>query len=327
MRFLLASTALGTIAAMPAPAFAAETTISTAVTNPVATAGNDIRITSAGSVKPSGGAAVTINTANAVKNEGTIAIKGANGATGILANTNLATEITNTGTITLDEDFTPTDTDKDGDLDGPFAQGSNRFGIHVLGGGTFFGNITNSGSITIEGNQSAGIAVDSFMTSSLVNNGKITVVGDNSVGIRTAAVGGNVTLGTGSAIAVQGQNSVGVLLGGDVGLAVTLQGTVTSTGYRSVSAPADPSKLDADDLLQGGSAVVVAGSVGGGILQESGTIATFGGAPAMTIGSATQEISISPVASSAAGHGIVIKGTVAGSGVYSGVSATGLSIG
>ena len=59
------------------------------------------------------------------------------------------------------------------------------------------------------------------------------------------------------------------LLGGDVGGAVVIQGTVTSTGYRSTSAPADPSKLDSDDLLQGGSAVVVNGNVAGGILLDS----------------------------------------------------------
>ena len=100
---------------------------------------------------------MTINSNDSVKNEGTIAISGANGSTGILANTNLIGDITNTGTITIDENFTPTDTDNDGDLDGPFAQGSNRFGIHVLGGGTFTGNIANSGAITVEGNQSAGI--------------------------------------------------------------------------------------------------------------------------------------------------------------------------
>src|SRR3954451_6667317 len=125
MRCLLAATALTPVvfglSAIPA---AAETVISTAVTTPVATgtANDDLRISSTGSVKPTGGAAVTINSNDSVKNEGAIAIKGANGATGILANTNLAGDITNTGSITIDEDFTPTDTDSDGDIDGPFAQ-------------------------------------------------------------------------------------------------------------------------------------------------------------------------------------------------------------
>ena len=65
----------------------------------------------------------------------------------------------------------------------------------MLGGGTFTGNIVNGGTITIEGNQSAGIAVDSALTGSLTNTGKITVLGNNSVGIRAGAVSGNVAIG------------------------------------------------------------------------------------------------------------------------------------
>jgi hypothetical protein len=353
MRILLASTGLGTLFALLASPASAETTISTAVTTPVltGTAGDDIHITSAGSVKPTGGAAVTINSNDSVKNEGTIAIKGANGATGILANTNLAGDITNANAITIDEDFTPTDADKDGDLDGPFAQGSDRFGIHVQPGGTFTGNILNTGSITIEGNQSAGIAVDSALAGSLTTSGKISVLGNNSVGVHTGAVSGSVVIANASTTAVQGQNAVGVLLGGNIGGALVIQGSVTTTGYRSTTAPADTSKLDADDLLQGGSAVVVGGNVAGGILldtkpadnsttdtdedddgipdanETTATVTSFGAAPALAIGSASQDITIGAVASSSAGHGIVIKGAVNGLGVYSGVSATGISIG
>lgn len=351
MRFLLASTGLGTIAALLATPASAETVISTAVTTPVltGTAGDDIRITSAGSVKPTGGAAVTINSNDSVKNEGTIAIKGANSATGILANTNLTGDITNTGTITVDEDFTGTDADKDGDLDGPFAQGTDRFGIHVLGGGTYTGNIVNSGSITIEGNQSAGIAIDSALTGSLTTTGKISVLGNNSVGVRTGAVSGNVIIGNASSTIVQGQNAVGVSLGGDIGGAFVIQGTVLSSGYRSTTPPADTSKLDSDDLLQGGSAVVVGGSVAGGILldarpadnsttdtdedddgipdanETTASVTSAGAAPAIAIGSTTQDINIGQVGTS--GQGIINKGSILGTGIYAGVSVTGVSIG
>jgi uncharacterized protein with beta-barrel porin domain len=353
MRFLLASTGLGALATVLATPASAEQVISTAITTPVTTSGaaDNVRISSTGSVKPTSGAAVTINSNNSVKNEGTIAIKGSNGSTGILANANLTGDINNTGTITIDEDYTPTDTDNDGDIDGPFAQGNNRFGIHVLGGGTYTGNILNSGTITVEGNQSAGIAIDSPLTGSFSNSGKVQIAGDDSVAIRTGAVSGNVTIGSGSTTSALGHNSVGVLLGGDIGGALVIQGTVAATGYRSTTAPADTSKLDADDLLQGGSAVVVAGNVAGGILldtrpadnsssdtdedddgipdanETTATINSFGAAPAMTIGSSTQDISVGAVASSADGHGLVIKGNVAGKGVYSGVSGTGLNIG
>jgi hypothetical protein len=354
MRCLLAATCLTPVfLGIPLTPALAETVISTAITTPVltGTANDDIRISSAGSVKPAGGAAVTVNSNNSAKNEGTIAITGANGSTGILANTNLSGNITNSGTITIDENFTPTDTDSDGDIDGPFAQGTNRFGVHVLGGGIFTGNIANSGTITVEGNQSAGIAVDSILHGSIsAAGGTISVVGDNSFGIKAADVSGNVAL-TNGIIKVQGGNSVGVALDGNVGGSVTIQAGVTATGYRSTIPPADPSKLDADDLLQGGPAVRISGNVAGGIVfdapppdtsttdtdedddgipdAQEGTanISVFGSAPAVVIGSSSADTAIGASASSADGHGLVVKGSVSGSGLYKNVSATGIAIG
>jgi autotransporter-like protein len=354
MRFLFAGTGIGAIAvALATTPATAETVISTAVTTPVATgtANDDLRITSTGSVKPVGGAAVTINTNDSAVNEGTIAVQGANGSAGIVGNANVTGNITNSGTITIDENYTATDGDNDGDLDGPFAQGSDRYGIHVLGGGTFTGSILGSGAITVEGNNSAAIAVDSALTGSITQSaGAISVVGNDSFGIRAGDVSGNVHLVNGS-VQVQGGNAVGVTLDGDIGGALVIQNTVRSTGYRSTTAPADTSKLDADDLLQGGSAVVVGGNVAGGILfdakpadnsttdtdedddgiadanEGTASISSFGSAAAVRIGSSTQDVSIGAVTSSADGHGLVIKGSISGSGVYKGVSATGLHIG
>src|SRR5690606_10886592 len=128
-RNLLACTCLTPIVLLAAGPLNAETTVDTARTAPIATstiksgAADDIRITSAGSVKPSAGSAVVIDTGNSVKNEGTVQVTGANGVSGILANAGLTSGITNTGTITIDENYTSTDSDNDGDLDGPFAQG------------------------------------------------------------------------------------------------------------------------------------------------------------------------------------------------------------
>ena len=179
MNRLLAATCLTPVALLAAAPAAAETVISTAVTTPVATgtANDDIRISSTGSIRPTvSGAAVTINSNHDARNEGTIAFAGVNDATGILANANVTADITNTGTITLDETFTPTDSDNDGDLDGPFAQGTGRFGIRVLGPGTFTGNIANSGTITIQGNQSAAISVESALAGALTVGGTINVI-------------------------------------------------------------------------------------------------------------------------------------------------------
>jgi uncharacterized protein with beta-barrel porin domain len=354
MRKLLAATCLTPLSLALLPTVAhAEIVISTAVTTPVltSTGNDDIRISSTGSVKPTTGNAVTINSNDSVKNEGTIQITGSNNSTGILANPGFAGDITNAGSIIIDESFTPTDSDNDGDLDGPFAQGTGRFGIHVLSGGTFTGNILNSSNITIEGNSSAGIAVDSTLAGNIsLTGGTINVLGDNSVGIRTAAVNGNVNL-TNGAILAQGAGSVGVQLGGNVSGAVVIQNTVTATGFRFTSPPADTSKLDADDLLIGGSGVVIAGNVGAGIIFDSrpadasttdtdedddgipdaneGTAAIFslGSAPAVQIGTSSQAVTVGAVASSTAGHGLVIKGGIHGIGLYKGISSTGLSIG
>ncbi len=156
-RYLLATTA---VIALTAPA-AAET-ISTAVTQPVRTSTvNDgqpdsITISSTGSVKPASGTAVTIDSNHSVTNQGTIAVANSNGAIGILAEAGTSGDIINAGTgvITIDEPYTPTDTNNDGDLDGPFALGSNRFGIRTAGAHT--GKVTQSGTITVEGNDLGG---------------------------------------------------------------------------------------------------------------------------------------------------------------------------
>ena len=349
MRLLLATTGLGAIAAATAAVPAsAETVISTAVTTPQSTsASGDIRISSTGSVKPTSGIGVTLNTNNYVRNEGTIQITGSNNSAGIVANPGTSGEITNSGTITIDEAYTPTDTDTDGDLDGVFAQGSGRFGIHTLG--AFTGNVTNSGTITVEGNQSAAIQLDGLLTGNIVSSGTINVLGDNSFGIKTGNVSGNVSIPKGS-ITAQGANSVGVAINGDVGGALVIQGAIQSTGYRYTAVPTDPSKLDADDLLQGGSALIVGGDVGAGILfdappldtsttdtdedddgipdasETKSTIITLGSAPAVVIGSATEATTIGAVANSG-GRGIVMKGSIAGNGLYKGVAGNGLVIG
>lgn len=354
MRKLLAATCLTPLSFALFPTIAnAETVISTAITTPVltSTGNDDVRISSTGSVKPTSGNAVTIDSNDSVKNEGQIQITGSNNSAGIVANPGLAGTINNTGSIIIDENYTPTDTDNDGDIDGVFAQGTGRFGIHVLSGGTFTGNILNSGTITIEGNASAGIAIDSTLAGNIsLTGGAINVLGDNGVGLRAGTVNGNVSLTNGTILA-QGVGSVGVSLGGNISGALVIQNSVTATGYRYISPPADTSKLDADDLLQGGSAVIVAGNVAGGILfdarpadasttdtdedddgiedanEGTATIFSYGAAPAVQIGTASQAVTVGAVASSSAGHGLVIKGGIHGNGLYKGVSSTGLSIG
>ena len=268
----------------------AQTVIDTKRTDAVRTstikagAPDNIKIVAAGSVTPTSGTAVTVDSVNSVTNEGTIQVTNADGSTGILANANTGGGITNAaaGKIIVDESYVATDTDKDGDLDGPFAAGTGRTGIRTAGAYT--------GSIA-------------------------------------ARVDGNITG------------------------ALVVQGALGSTGYRYVTAPADPSKLEADDLLQGGSALVVAGNVSGGIVfavppkdasttdtdedkdglpdatEGSAAITSYGAAPAVQIGSATRAVAIGAVAGTGTGFGLIVDGGIAGSGVYGGVEGNGLAIG
>lgn len=355
MRLLLACTCLTPVTLLLSHAAAlAETSVTTARTTPISTAtanngaADSIKITSTGSIKPTAGVAVTVASNHDVTNEGTIQTTDASNSAGIVAQAGVSATITNKGTITLGETYAPTDADKDGDLDGPLAQGQGRFGIRTLGALT--GSVVNSGAITIEGNDSAAISLEGALTGSLTSSGGVSVLGNNSVGIRAGAVSGNVAL-TGS-ITASGANAMGVALTGPVGGALTVQGVIAATGYRSTTSPADPSKLDADDLLQGGPALQVAGSVAGGILFDApppnlkpddkdedkdgiddaaeGTaqVTSYGAAPAVQIGAATGTVTIGAVAgTAAAGNGIVNNGRILGSGVYKDVAATGMLIG
>lgn len=355
MRHLLACTAIAPVlVALTAAQAMAETTIGTATTAAVKTstiangARDDITISSAGSITLTSGTAVTVDSNNKVSNAGTITINDADNVTGILIAPGTSGAITNSGTITLTENYTPEDTDKDGDIDGPFAKGTNKKGIWLQTGAPHVGDITHSGTISIEGNQSDGIRLDGPLTGNLATSGTIAVTGDNSHGVLVNDVTGNVTL-RGSTTAV-GANSIGAALLGDIDGALKIQGSIASTGYRTTTRPSDVTKLDADDLLQGGSAVVIAGNVGGGIIfdvpptlddkdtdidddgltdstEGSASVITYGSAAAVQIGAADSDTDIGAVAAHTSGYGLIVNGGIGGYGIYDGVAANGLVIG
>ncbi|HVI32243.1 autotransporter outer membrane beta-barrel domain-containing protein [Phenylobacterium sp.] len=337
----------------------AETKITTATTTPVATATaangqpDDITVESNGSVKPTApGVAVTLNSNNVVKNAGTIGFDGQSNATGVLILGGRTGSLTNTGLIGLLEDYTATDTDSDGDLDGPFAQGSNRIGVRVTGPDPFNGDIRNepAGAINIEGNDSAGIRAETRINGHLANGGAVTVTGDRGVAIYATAIVGNAQIN--GTVQVQGEGSVGVQLG-DVGGGVRLQGVVSSTGYRSAQRLADAAraKLDVDDLKQGGGAVRITGNVGGGVLLDvrpadnsttdtdedddgiadaqegNGSLTSVGAAPALDIGAADRATTIGVVGAGDNAYGLVLRGEVVGAGLNDGVAATGVRVG
>jgi hypothetical protein len=352
-RLLFAGTALATIVTpFLASKLSAQTVINTARTTPVVTSTvnggqpADVRIETAGSVTVTSGTAVTVDSNNSVTNAGTITISNADNATGILVTGARTANITNSGTITIDETYTPTDTDNDGDLDGLFALGTGRTAIRI--DGPLTGNLVHTGTIVVEGNNSAGIRVNAPITGTVTIEGKTTVTGNNTLGVGLAGASGNVRLA--GEITVRGSGAQGAVLSGDYGSALRVQSAITVTGYRNTTLPADTSKLDADDLLQGGSALVIEGNVARGIIFEiappdavasdndedkdgiedakEGTtrILAYGAAPAVQIGGAA-DIAIGATQGTANQFGIVMAGTILGDGVYQGINGTGMRIG
>src|SRR3546814_9556281 len=61
--------------------------------------------------------------------------------------------------------------------------------------------------------------------------------------------------------------------------------------------------------------------------EGSAVVRSLGEAPAMRIGAADRDVTIGAVAGTGTDFGLIIDGTVVGSGVYAGKDATGLQIG
>jgi len=336
----------------------AETKITTAVTAPAKTStaasggADDLTIDTTGSVTlTTAGPAVTLDSNNTVKNQGTISFNGVDVATGVLVLGGRTGALSNSGTISVVEDYTATDTDSDGDIDGPLAKGANRFGVRVTGPDPFTGNVRNeaSSAISVEGNDSAGISVETRLNGSLVNAGAISIVGDRTVGVSAQSVAGDVQI-TG-VVTAQGDGATAVRLG-DVDGQLLLQNSITATGYRTTTRLSDAvrDKLDADDLLQGGAAVRITGNVGKGILLDrppadlsttdtdedkdgvtdssEGTalLSSGGSAPALDLGS-DRATTIGAVGTGDTAFGIVNRGSIVASGVNDAVPATAIRIG
>ncbi|MED5537865.1 MAG: autotransporter outer membrane beta-barrel domain-containing protein [Pseudomonadota bacterium] len=403
MRILLA-TAVAIAPLMAVSGAQAEVVVSTARTTPIrtanatGTAADNVRLASGGSVAVNSGAAVTLDSNNTVDLDSGSSItmdKAADGATGILVNGGNTGSVTVGGTISItdsQETADIKDTDGDGDLDGPFATGTGRYGVRVTGASPFTGNVLveSSGSITVEGNNSYGLGVESAVNGKVQSLGTIRVVGDNTAGVRTTApVSGNVDLA--GSISATGAGATGVSVEGAVGGALKIHSTIATTGYRyTTPPPARPStgtfdnattlfldELDADDLLQGGPAVRVGADVAGGVLldkalaysaagidgdddkdgvkngdedddgdgvknrddldrdgdgvpdasETTAALTSLGAAPALLIGSTANTVTLGAVGTGDAAYGLINRGAITGSGVYSGVQGRGLQLG
>ncbi len=333
---LLATAAPAALIAGAAPAFA-DTTVSTATSTPLVTSSAGVvTIASGGTIKLDTGTAVTVDASKdaTVQSGGTLDMGAGNGAAGIVAQSGTTSNISNAGTIQVLENFTAPDTDKNGIPEGPIAQATDRYGIRVAPGGTFAGSISNTGSITVEGVNSAGIAVDSALTGSVTNTGTIKTKGDNSVGIRTNAVSGNVAAG--GTISVVGSGAQALVVNGDVGGLVKIDGTLS----QSASYTADDGStqtLPRSALSTGKAAVEIDGNVAGGVIvttasgsgttaETTGSIQSVGNSPALQIGG-TRDITIGGGTTTAGNYSLGLDGSVAANATFSSTNAAAVVIG
>ncbi|KQY96644.1 autotransporter outer membrane beta-barrel domain-containing protein [Brevundimonas sp. Root1423] len=352
MRILLATA----VAIAPVISTARTTAITTS--NPAGAGPDDIRIASGGAINVSSGAAVTVDASENLTVDASGAISmtaAADGATGVLVNPGLTSTLTINGSINVvDSIGAYPDTDNDGDLDGPWATGTGRYGVRYAAGAPVTGDliIGSAGVISVDGNNSYGISIESGLNGKLQSQGAVRVFGDNSIAIRTqGTITGPVTLI--GAVSARGANASAVSIGGNVGGRLSLQGEISASGYRYTSLGSDAfeGRLDAEDKLQGGPAVIVAANVAGGVVvdrppvdadtanadedadgipdanESTGAITSFGAAPAIAIGSATSSISLGAAGTGASAYGFINRGTIGGQGVYSGVNANGVLFG
>ncbi|MFN4287809.1 MAG: autotransporter domain-containing protein [Brevundimonas sp.] len=363
MRKLLATAvALGPLVA--AASAGAEIVISNERTTPIltATANNgapdDIRLANNGVIRLTSGTAITQNSSHNVTMDTTSRIlmeNAANGATGILATGGNTGNIVVSGQIRITDGYEPTDTNNDGNLDGPFATGTDRYGIRLAGASPMVGNLTlnSSGNILVEGNNSYGISIESGLDGEFRSLGTIEVVGDNNHAIRsTGTITGDVQIH--GSVTARGENAVGVALDGDVGGTVFINATVVTTGFRYPTAQLSQAFINAlgpDDLLNNGPALRIGGNMAGGVIidipptnsdpdnddedgdgiidanEGIGSITSLGSAPAVLIGSDSQDITLSAVGAGGLNYGFMNRGTIEAVGLFAGFDTTAILIG
>ncbi|TWB37624.1 autotransporter outer membrane beta-barrel domain-containing protein [Nitrospirillum pindoramense] len=319
MKRLLAPVAAAPLCLAALTDLHAATTISDTRSSGVATSTTgDLTIT--GTVSPSSGTAVTLDSSNTVSSSGTISITGSDDTTGILVKGG------NTGSVSLSGTLTLTDSSVSSTI--PLTSAERRNGIWVSGTGVFTGDINTSATITVRGNDSAGIRVATEMDGSLTMSGTVSVTGNNSYGIQTTAITAGTILISGTVSAL-GTGSVGVALDGVTEGTVQVSGSVSSTGYLSTTRPtttAGFAALTANDELQGGAAFRISATTTGGLnLLSTGSITSYGSAPALLIGNTSYTVELGAVPGST--YGLVLAGAVVASGVYDGFSTTGVQIG
>lgn len=240
---------------------------------------SDLTITSGGSVTlDTAGPAVTLNSDNDLINAGAISLTDVDGATAVSLEGGADRNYTQSGSISVIENFDQADTDDDVFADTPFASGTGRTGILISGASPFVGNVTleDTATILIEGNESFGIDLSNTplgagLDGDLSLGGRMSIAGDNSAGVRVgSAITGNVT--SNGLVEIQGVNSGAFDIGADIGGGFSNAGTITNNAFRfptratfNPNAVADRTDFGAEDLGQAASAITVNANISRGI--------------------------------------------------------------
>ena len=362
-KHLLLSAAIPAGLTMAMPSAIAQTVIDADRTDPVvtSTAGtngtpDDVEINSGVNISPTAGTAVTVDSDNSVTMGGNINMDDIDDVVGVDLQGGNTGDFLSSGTISMIEDFTGTDTDGDNVIDGDFARGTGKTGILISGASPFAGNIgmQTTARISVEGQNSYGIRIENAagLTGNINMGGVINMLGRNSRGLSLEGnVVGNV-ISTGG-ITTRGENASAIVVSGDITGQLNNAGTIANSGYRFTDRPtlAGRDLLGAEDLWQAGAAVQVNGDVSNGIFfQRVITTATnddgsttdtvtaisnvnqLGSAPAVLIDGQGTPIAIGIVAAitdpndadfvAAEQYAFVNQGSLSAAGIYDDINAT-----
>lgn len=368
LKHLLVTASLPASLILASGSAAAQVTIDADQSDPIvtSTAGtgstpSDVVINSGVTLNPASGTAVTIDSDNDVTSAGTVSISDVDNVTGYELQGGNSGDLTlSGGSISLVEDYTPTDTDGDNVLDGAFAQGTGRTGILISGASPFAGNVTvaSGAAITIEGTESYGLRIleTAGLTGDINFAGAINMLGRDS---RAVSIEGDMTgnLTNTGRISLRGENASAIVTSGEITGQVNNSGAIVNTGYRFSDRPSITGRnlLGAEDLWQAGSAIQINNNVTNGVFLERATTTTTnddgtttetvtsvsnitqqGSAAAVLIDGQGTPIAIGIVASitdpndenyvAAQQYAFVNQGILSATGVYDDINATAFEV-
>lgn len=358
-RLLIAATAAAPLLLVAGGALA-QTTVTNGRTTAIATSSSgDVDVASGGSITISGaGPAVTLDSNNKVTIEGNIVNNNADNAVGVLIRGGNTGSFTSTGAISVSESYNATDSvNADSIVEAPFATGTGKIGVQVVGTSPFTGDLNlGGGGITVKGNNSYGVSIEGPLIGSVINSAPLNITGDATIGIRSIAqITGGLTID--STIAAQGAGARGVDVEAPITNGVRIYGSVTTTAYSATTRSTNNIELNKIqttplDVQQGGAAVTVAadlaqgfyvggppaGTVSGTLadvdgdgvadgVEGAGALSSFGSAPALLIGAAGKTITLGAFSTGDNAYGLLLRGSIASNGVYDGVAATAVQIG